>query len=134
LTATSADIDPFAAAAIALNARANGQRVTVVRRDVLDDDVPDVDVILAGDCYYEAQLAERVLLWLRRARRLGIDILVGDPGRRHLPTDQLDLMASYGVRTTTALDDIASTRAGVYGLRASQPQTSTFRSFGRPAL
>ena len=67
--ATGADIDAFAAAAIELNARANGHRVTVVRRDVLDDEPPDVDVILAGDCWYEARLAERVLPWLRRARR-----------------------------------------------------------------
>ncbi len=33
---TGADIDPFAAAAIELNARANGCRIAVLRRDVLD--------------------------------------------------------------------------------------------------
>ncbi|MGZ8515046.1 MAG: class I SAM-dependent methyltransferase, partial [Candidatus Limnocylindrales bacterium] len=64
--ATAVDIDAFAVAAIELNARANGQRIAVVRRDVLDDDPPDSDVILAGDCWYEAGLAERVLPWLRR--------------------------------------------------------------------
>src|ERR1035437_1827432 len=53
--ATGADIDAFAAAAIELNARANGRRVTVVRRDVLDEEPPDVDVILAGDCWYDAR-------------------------------------------------------------------------------
>src|SRR6266576_6893867 len=47
--ATGADVDPFAAAAIRLNARANGCRVNVVHRDVLDDEPPDADVILAGD-------------------------------------------------------------------------------------
>src|SRR5450759_2426526 len=52
--ATGADIDAFAAVAIELNARANGRRVTVVRRDVLDEEPPDVDVILAGDCWYDA--------------------------------------------------------------------------------
>src|SRR5450759_2426524 len=46
--ATGADIDAFAAAAIELNSRANVNRVTVVRRDVLDEEPPDVDVILAG--------------------------------------------------------------------------------------
>jgi len=48
--ATGADIDPFAAAAIEVNARANRRRVAVVRRDVLDEEPPDVDIILAGDC------------------------------------------------------------------------------------
>jgi predicted nicotinamide N-methyase len=117
--ATGADIDPLAAAAIELNARANGQRVTVVRRDVLDEDAPDVDVILAGDCWYDAQLAERVLPWLQRARARGIDVLVGDPGRRYLPIDELVELASYDVRTTTELEDLALKQGRVYAMRAT---------------
>jgi predicted nicotinamide N-methyase len=112
-----ADIDAFAAAAIGLNARANGHRVSVVGRDVLDDQVPDVDVVLAGDCWYDAGLAERVLPWLHRARARGLDILVGDPGRRHLPTDELVELASYDVRTTTELEDLDHKQGRVYALR-----------------
>jgi predicted nicotinamide N-methyase len=122
--ATAADIDPFAAAAIALNARANGYRVTVVRRDVLDEDPPDVDLILAGDCWYEAGLAGRVLPWLRRARDRGIDVLVGDPGRRHLPADELVEIASYEVRTTTELEDLDRRQGRVYGFRPAAGGTS----------
>jgi predicted nicotinamide N-methyase len=115
--ATAADVDAFAAAAIELNARANGRRVGVVRRDVLDEEPPDVDVILAGDCWYDARLAARVLPWLRRARDRGVDVLVGDPGRRYLPTDRLLELASYAVRTTSDLDDLALTHSRVYALR-----------------
>jgi predicted nicotinamide N-methyase len=115
--ATGADIDAFAAAAMELNARANGHRVTVVRRDVLDEEPPDVDVILAGDCCYEARLAGRVLPWLQRARDRGIDVLVGDPGRRYLPTDDLVELASYEVSTTTELEDLALKQGWVYALR-----------------
>jgi len=114
---TGADIDVFAAAAMTLNARANGRRVTVLRRDVLDEEVPDVDVILAGDCWYDGRLAERVLPWLHRARARGIDVLVGDPGRRYLPTDELVELASYDVRTTTELEDLERKQGRVYGLR-----------------
>jgi predicted nicotinamide N-methyase len=114
--AVGADIDPFAAAAIALNARANHRRVAVVRRDVLDDEPPDVDVVLAADCWYEALLAERVMPWLRRARERGIDVLVGDPGRRYLPVGDLVELAAYEVRTTTALEDMDRKRAAVYAL------------------
>ena len=114
---TAVDIDPFAVSAIALNARANRQRVDIVRRDVLDDDPPDADVILAGDCYYDQRLAERVLPWLVRARARGIDVIVGDPGRRYLPTDQLDELAAYDVRTTTELEDLELKRGRVYRLR-----------------
>ena len=114
---TGADIDAHAAASIALNARANGHRVGVIRRDVLDDDPPDVDVILAGDCWYDAPLAERVLPWLIRARDRGIDVLVGDPGRRYLPTDDLVEITSYEVRTTTDLEDLERKQGWVLTLR-----------------
>jgi predicted nicotinamide N-methyase len=114
---TAADIDAYAAAAIDLNAHANRCRATVVRRDVLDDQAPDVDVILAGDCWYEERLAARVLPWLTRARDAGIDVIVGDPGRRYLPTEQLVELATYQVRTTTELEDLALKEGRVYSLR-----------------
>lgn len=114
---SAAEIDAFAAAAIELNARANGCRISVVRRDVLDEDAPAVDLILAGDCWYEGRLAERVLPWLRRARDRGIDVLVGDPGRRYLPTAELVEIAAYDVRTTTDLEDLEQTHGRVYALR-----------------
>jgi predicted nicotinamide N-methyase len=125
--ATGADIDSFAAAAIELNARANGRRVTAVRRDVLDEEPPAVDVILAGDCWYDARLAERVLPWLHRARARGIDILVGDPGRRYLPTDELVELASYDVRTTTELEDLERKQGRAYAMRPAGESTGPAR-------
>jgi predicted nicotinamide N-methyase len=117
--ATSADIDAFAWAAVEVNSRANGRRVSVVRRDVLDEEPPEVDVILAGDCCYEARLAERVLPWLRRAQGRGTEVLVGDPGRRYLPTEELIERAAYDVRTTTELEDLALKKGRVFTLRPS---------------
>jgi predicted nicotinamide N-methyase len=114
--ATANDIDPFAVAAAELNARANGVRIAAIRRDVLDDAPPDVDVVLAGDTWYEASLAERVLSWLLRSREAGIDVLIGDPGRRYLPTDRLVELATYEVRTTTELEDQALKQGRVYRL------------------
>lgn len=116
-SAVAADVDPFAAAAIAVNARANRSRVAVVRRDVLDDPPPEADVVLAGDCWYEAGLAARALPWLRRARDAGLMVLVGDPGRRHLPADALVELASYDVRASADLEDLAHRRGFVFSLR-----------------
>jgi predicted nicotinamide N-methyase len=113
---TAVDIDPFADAAIRLNARANGQRVNVMRADLLDNEPPDVDLILAGDCWYEEGFGARVTAWLQRARERGIDVLIGDPGRRYLARDTLSELASYDVRSTTDLEDLGRNRATVYAV------------------
>jgi len=113
---TAADIDPFAAAATMLNARACGQRIDVLQADLLDDDPPDVDVILAGDCWYEEGFGRRATAWLQAAQGQGIDVLIGDPGRRYLDPDAVREIASYEVRTTTDLEDMDKTRAWVYEL------------------
>ena len=123
--ATAADIDAYAAAAIPLNARANRQRVAVIHRDVLDEDPPDVDVILAGDCWYEVSLATRIVPWLAQAHDRGIDVLLGDPGRRYLPADGLVDRASYEVRTTTELEDMDQKRARVLAFAVNRPGAGT---------
>jgi predicted nicotinamide N-methyase len=116
--AMAIDIDPFAVAAIGLNADAADVRVAAVRRDTLDDEEPpDADVVLAGDCWYEAGFAARVTPWLRRAHDGGLEVLIGDPGRRYLPADELMKLASYDVRTTTELEDLDLKRGTVYRFR-----------------
>ena len=114
--AAAADIDRFSWAVIPLNARAAGRRISVVRRDVLDDDPPDADLVLAGDTWYETGLASRLWPWLRRCRAAGLDVLVGDPGRAYLPADGLVGLATYDVRTTTELEDRAQKTARVFEL------------------
>jgi predicted nicotinamide N-methyase len=111
---TAADIDPFAEAAAGLNARANGVRIAFVGRDLLEDEPPDVEVLLAADTWYEGPLAERVMPWLRTAARRGTRVLVGDPGRRYLPPTGLMPLASYEVQTTTRLEDRAVLQARVF--------------------
>jgi len=114
---TAVDVDPYAIAAIGLNARANRLKVAAVRADLLDEEPPDVDVILAGDCWYEDHFAGRITAWLLRARRRGIDVLIGDPDRRYLPADVVAEVARYAVRTTTDLEDRGRVSAGVHVLK-----------------
>lgn len=113
---TASDIDPFAEAAVGLNARANGVHVAFVRRDLLEEPPPDVDVVLAADTWYEGPLAERVLPWLRAASDAGIRVLVGDPGRKYLPAESLTELARYQVHTTTTLEDRELVEAAVFVL------------------
>jgi predicted nicotinamide N-methyase len=108
------DIDPWARDAVALNASANGVHVPFSDEDPLDGEPPDADIVLAGDIGYEWALAERGLAWLRRAASAGIEVLVGDPERHHLPHEGLTVMAVYEVPTTIDLEQAASKRTTVY--------------------
>ena len=93
--ATAIDVDPDAIDAIALNAAANGVAVTAVAADPLDSAPPQVDLVLVGDLFYEAGLAARALVFLDRCRAVGVDVLVGDPWRAHLPRRRLRTLAEY---------------------------------------
>ena len=112
----AADVDPFAEAAVGMNSRANGVHLAYVRRDLLQEPPPEVDVLLAADTWYEGPLAERVLPWLRSAAARGIRVLLGDPGRKYLPASGFTELARYDVRTTTTLEDRAVLEARVFTL------------------
>lgn len=89
------DVDRYAIVAMQLNAEANGVSIAPLHADLLDGPAPDVDVMLVGDLFYEAELARRVSAFLARCRVAGIDVLVGDPLRAHLPRERLKLLAEY---------------------------------------
>jgi predicted nicotinamide N-methyase len=107
-TVTAYDIDPLAAAAITVNADANGVAVLAVCADILDGDVPaspDVDVMLVADAFYERVLADRVMRFLERGHARGADVLAGDFGRAYLPRDRLKALAAYEVAGLRGVED-----------------------------
>jgi predicted nicotinamide N-methyase len=113
---TAADVDDLAVAAICVNAAANAVHVRAVRRDLLDGDPPDVDVVVAGDVCYERSMSERALAWLARARERGTEVLLGDPGRAYLPRHGLTALAHYPVAADPDLEGPLMTRASVFRL------------------
>ena len=111
-----ADIDPFCGAAVALNAAANGVSLDFTDADLLDAPPPDVDVICAGDVFYEQPMAGRVLAWLTAAAGRGVRVLVGDPLRTYFPKQGFERLAEYAVPTTRELEDDAVKRTRVWTL------------------
>ncbi|MFG1652699.1 class I SAM-dependent methyltransferase [Micromonospora sp. NPDC049275] len=107
------DIDSYAVAAITLNARANRVAVDVSGDDLLDNVGVDADLVVAGDVFYSRPMAERMLPFLRRAVASGAEVLVGDPGRGHLPADGLRVLADYPVPTTEPSVDSSLRRVQV---------------------
>ena len=89
------DVDPYAIVATEVNAAANGVAVATLRGDLTGETPPDVDVVLVGDLFYEAELAKRVTGFLDRCLAAGIGVLIGDPWRAHLPRGRLKLLAEY---------------------------------------
>jgi predicted nicotinamide N-methyase len=102
---TANDIDPYALAAITLNAKANAVAVTGSYGDLLDGDGGDVELVLAGDVFYSRAMTERVLPFLERVVARGAQVLIGDPGRDFLPEDRLEVVASYQAPTAGAFSD-----------------------------
>jgi predicted nicotinamide N-methyase len=129
--AMGADIDGFCATAVALNAEANGVRVGFTDRDLLDEPPPAADLILAGDIFYEAPLAQRVIAWLGAARAAGARVLVGDPGRTYFPKTGLLKLAEYQVPTTRELEDFEVKRTGVWEMLPA-PARGEGRVWGYP--
>ncbi len=110
---SACDIDPFALAAIGLNAEANGVAIGALQADLVGQD-HGWDTVLAGDICYERDAAERVVAWLQTLGRRGATVLIGDPGRSYLPKDALEALKTYEVPVTRSLEDAEIKRSSVW--------------------
>lgn len=110
---TAADIDPWARSAVELNAETNGTRITFTGEDQIGR-LPEVDVVLAGDVFYDQAFAGALIPWFADLSSRGIPLLVGDPGRSYCPRERLDQLAVYEVPVTRALEDSEVKRTTVW--------------------
>ncbi|WP_300605705.1 methyltransferase [Trebonia sp.] len=121
---TAGDVDRNAVTAIGINAAANGAAVTARALDLAADGAHTADVVLAADVFYQRELAELALSFLRGAARSGADVLVADPGRAFfpaarpspLPEAALTPLASYEVPVLSVLEDTPVKKVTVYRL------------------
>ena len=116
-TVTAYDIDPLAAAAVLVNARANEVTVESVCADAFGDDGPvpaDGDLVLVADAFYERDLAASVTVFLQGARERGAATLAGDFGRTYLPRERLVALAAYDVPGLLVLEGSEIKRTTVW--------------------
>lgn len=113
----ASDLDPFALAAIRLNAAENGaaERIEATSADLLETSC-GADLILAADVFYERDLAQSVTRWLTGLQDEGREVLIGDPGRTYLPKDRLCCLATYSVPVMRSLEDAEIKRSHVWRL------------------
>jgi predicted nicotinamide N-methyase len=112
----AADIDSFAAEAIRINAAANRVEVTPRLGDLVGCD-EGWDIVLAGDIFYERDIAARMVAWLDALESRGAQVFIGDPGRSYLPVDRVEAVAEYRVRVTRELEDAEIKLSRVWRLR-----------------
>ena len=112
-TVLGADIDPFSETAFCLNAALNGASLAFTTRNLIGETL-DTEVLLAGDVFFDRDLARSLLPWFDHLAKGGITVLVGDPGRSYLPRDRLQLLATYEVPVSRALEDAEIKRTSVW--------------------
>ncbi len=108
------ETDALAAAAARLNAGENGLEPA----DLTLETLAPSDVVLAGDMFYDADVASRSLARLSALTARGIDVLIGDPYRPDLPVDHLVELARTDVREVGASETALAVTAGVFALRS----------------
>ncbi|MFD2236480.1 class I SAM-dependent methyltransferase [Aureimonas populi] len=114
------DVDPFALAAVPLNAELNRVAVEAALADLIGEPVPE-EVILAGDVFYDRPFADRLIPWFDALARGGKTVLVGDPGRAYLPKARLEERGVYTVPVSRALEDGEVKRTTVWRWRPEPP-------------
>lgn len=110
----TAEIDPVACAAIALNSAANHCRLTVTEGDIVGQNCR-WDVILCGDVCYEAPMARHILPWLRICAS-SATVIIADPGRAYVPLEGTFTIARFEVPTSLDLEDSSSRMVTLFKL------------------
>jgi predicted nicotinamide N-methyase len=120
---TASEVDVLAAAAIRLNAQANGVPEPAIVGDVLDGEAAGAEFVLIGDVCYSRPVAERVLGFIERLTARGTAVLVGDIGRAFLPRERFVVLDARDFPVMADLEDSGVKRAMVW---APDPEASSW--------
>lgn len=115
-TVVASEIDAVAVESAMLNAALNDVTIEVVHADLIDDPCNAYDVILAGDIFFETKLAARCMRWFGELARNGKLVLIGDPGRHHLPKQGLERRARFSLPVNPELDDEGVRNCSVFAV------------------
>jgi len=113
----AAEIDANGRVALRLNAEANGKSVQVLDADIIAGLPLPVEIVLAGDVFYDAAVAAPMLAFLDRCQAAGQHVLVGDPYRTALPLQRLRRLIDYQVSDVGSARHASAVTSGVFQLR-----------------
>ena len=107
------DVDPLAESAARQNADDNGLALAFETADRVGESLRGVDVLLAGDVFYDPSDTPRFVEWFRMLANDGVRVLVGDPGRAYAPREGVRVLLEVDVPVPEELEGRRSLRARV---------------------
>jgi len=122
-TVSASEPDPLARAAMALNAAANDVPPPLCVT-AESEAAAAAEVVLAGDVWYEREMADSVMTYLERAAAAGASVFAGDIGRRYFPHTRFDRLASYELEASFDLEGKPILTASVWRLNPAGPPVS----------
>jgi predicted nicotinamide N-methyase len=112
------DVAPFCEVVVPMNAALNGVSLQARLADFLGQSLDGIEVVLAGDVFYERPLAERSMRWFRDLAARGVKVLAGDPGRLYSPRTGVTDLATFEVPVSREIEDRSPMRTWVLEIQA----------------
>lgn len=101
------DIDPLALELASMNADLNGVSVNFSCSNLLESRrIPQADVILVADLFYNRSQSGKLLSYLTRARSRGIEVLIADGHRPFAPSTGVKLLGKVSVKVNRELEGV----------------------------
>ncbi|XP_027700091.1 electron transfer flavoprotein beta subunit lysine methyltransferase [Vombatus ursinus] len=116
------DVDPIAGVATLLNCKLNKlDPLPILTENILDSELDKWELIVLGDMFYDEDLSDRLLQWLRKSIWThGTKVLIGDPGRPqfcgHNIQNHLQKVVTYSLPELTEEGNNSLTTSTVWNL------------------
>lgn len=89
------DVDPNALIMSKINIELNNVKVDLSNHDFFLSDCYGFDVILAGDMFYDVNIIDKFLLWLKKLKSNNKQVLCADPFRGNLSPEKIHILGIY---------------------------------------
>jgi predicted nicotinamide N-methyase len=110
------DVDAVALHIARRNAGASGVALRTTSIDYVAAPLPELDLVLVADLFYERDTSERLLAQLVPARERGAEVIVADGGRPFAPRVGVDPILEAQVPVDFDLEGVASRTVRVFHL------------------
>ncbi len=91
------DVDINALVSSFINMEINKIKFDLTDRDFIFSSCNNFDVILAGDMFYDYELVDSILNWLKELKDNGKMVLCADPSRGRICPEKIEILGEYEV-------------------------------------